>query len=116
MAKEQINKIRERRKKRVRAGICGTAEKPRLSVFRSNRFIYAQLIDDSVSRTLAAVTVKEAGGDGDKKNQAKTVGELLAKKAKEMGIKTAIFDRGAYQYHGRVKALAEAFKESGMKL
>ncbi len=116
MAKEQINKIRERRKKRVRAGIRGTAERPRLSVFRSNRSIYAQLIDDTVSRTLTAVTVKEVEKAGDKKDQAKAVGELLAKKAKELGIKTAIFDRGAYQYHGRVKALAEAFKESGIKL
>lgn len=116
MAKEQINKIRERRKKRIRAGIRGTAEKPRLSVFRSNRSIYAQLIDDSSSRTLAAAAVKEIKETGDKKNQAKIVGELLAKKAKELGIKAAIFDRGGYQYHGRVKALAEAFKESGIKL
>ncbi|MDP3052878.1 MAG: 50S ribosomal protein L18 [bacterium] len=114
--KEQINKIRERRERRVRAGIRGTAERPRLSVFRSHRSIYAQLIDDSVSRTLAAAASKELKKTGDKKNQAKAVGELLAKKAKEIGIKSAIFDRGAYQYHGRVKALAEAFKESGLKL
>lgn len=114
--KAQINEIRERRKKRVRAKICGTAERPRLSVFRSNYYIYAQLIDDVAGRTLAAVSSKELKVAGDKKVKAKAVGELIAKKAKEIGIKSAIFDRGSYQYHGRVKALAEAFKESGLKL
>lgn len=114
--KKPINKIRERRKKRVRAGIHGTAERPRLSVFRSNRSIYAQLIDDSAGQTLAAASSKEIKAAGDKKVQAKAVGLLLAKKAKEKGIKSAVFDRGAYQYHGRIKALAEAFKESGLQL
>lgn len=114
--KAKINKIRERRKIRVRAKIHGTAEQPRLSIFRSNRFIYAQLIDDMRGKTLAAVSSKEAKVKGDKKNQAKAVGELIAKKAKDLGIKSAIFDRGAYQYHGRVKALAEAFKEGGIKI
>jgi len=110
--KTDINKIREKRKRRVRAGIYGTAERPRLSVFRSNRFIYAQLIDDANSRTLAAVSTKEVSGAGDKKNQAQAAGLLMAKKAKEKGIKSAVFDRGAYKYHGRIKALAEAFKEN----
>ncbi len=114
--KAQINEIRERRKKRVRVRIRGTAERPRLSVFRSNYCIYAQLIDDVTGRTLAAASSKEVKVAGDKKNKAKAVGELIAKKAKEIGIKSAIFDRGSYQYHGRVKALAEAFKESGLKL
>jgi len=114
--KTDINKIREKRKRRVRAGIYGTAERPRLSVFRSNRFIYAQLIDDANSRTLAAVSAKEASEAGDKKNQAKAAGLLIAKKAKEKGIKSAVFDRGAYKYHGRVKALAEAAKEGGLQL
>lgn len=109
---ESINKIRERRKRRVRAGIYGTAERPRLSVFRSNRFICAQLIDDVSGRTLASASTKEAKATGDKKVQAKAVGLLIAKKAKEKGIKSAVFDRGAYKYHGRVKALAEAFKEN----
>jgi len=114
--KNSINKIRERRKIRVRAGIRGTSDRPRLSVFRSHRSIYAQLIDDLSGRTLAAASSKEIKKAGDKKNQAKAVGESLAKKAKELGIESAIFDRGSYQYHGRVKSLAEAFKESGLKL
>ena len=114
--KNSINKIREIRKKRVRARIFGTAERPRLSVFRSNRSIYAQLIDDSAGQTLVAASSKESKVTGDKRNQAKAVGLLLAKKAKEKGIKSAVFDRGAYQYHGRVKVLAEAFKESGLSL
>jgi len=111
-----INKIRENRKKRVRTRICGTKERPRLSVFRSNRYIYAQLIDDIEGKTLAAASSKEVKGVGDKKSQAKAVGLLIAKKAKEKGIKSTVFDRGAYKYHGRVKALAEAFKEGGLKL
>jgi large subunit ribosomal protein L18 len=114
--KTQINKIRERRQKRVRARVRGTAERPRLSVFRSNQYIYAQLIDDTTGRTLTAASSREVKAAGDKKNKAQAVGELIAKKAKELGIKSAIFDRGSYQYHGRVKALAEAFKESGLKL
>lgn len=114
--KAKINEIRERRQKRVRARGRGTAERPRLTVFRSNHYIYAQLIDDATGRTLAAASSREAKAAGDKKNKAKAVGELIAKKAKEIGIKSAIFDRGPYQYHGRVKALAEAFKESGLKL
>jgi len=112
----QINKIRERRAIRVRAGISGTALRPRLSVFRSHRFIYAQLIDDASGKTLAAASSKEVKVKGDKKAQAKAVGESIAKKAKDLGIKSAIFDRGAYQYHGRVKILAEAFKEGGLNL
>lgn len=100
----------------MRAGIRGTAERPRLSVFRSNRFIYAQLIDDVGGRTLASASSKEVKKTGDKKNQAKAVGSLIAERAKEKGIKSAVFDRGAYQYHGRVKALAEAFKENGLQL
>jgi len=111
-----MNKIRERRKNRVRARIRGTAERPRLNIFRSHRFIYAQLINDFDGRTLAAVSSKEIKAKGDKKDQAKAAGELIAKKAKDLGIKSAIFDRGAYQYHGRVKSLAEAFKESGLRL
>lgn len=99
--KKPINKIRERRKQRVRAKIFGTAERPRLSVFRSNRYIYAQLIDDSAGRTLAAASGKDA----------RAAGLLIAEKAKKQGINSVVFDRGAYKYHGRIKALAEAAKE-----
>jgi large subunit ribosomal protein L18 len=114
--KKSINKIRRQRKQRVRAGIYGTAEQPRLSVFRSNRFIYAQLIDDSAGRTLAAASSKEVKTTGDKKVQAKAVGLLIAKKAKEKGIKSTVLDRGAYKFHGRVKALAEGAREGGLQL
>jgi large subunit ribosomal protein L18 len=101
-----IKEIKIRRKKRVRAKIRGTAERPRLSVFRSNRYIYAQLINDATSQTLAAAHGEES----------KTVGLAIAEKAKKIGLKAAVFDRGAYKYHGRIKALAEAFKEGGVKL
>jgi len=96
-----VNKKRIRRKKRVRAKIRGTAERPRLSVFRSNRYIYAQLIDDVTGQTLAAASNKDA----------RAVGLSIAEKAKKKSIKAAVFDRGAYKYHGQVKALAEAFRE-----
>jgi large subunit ribosomal protein L18 len=99
---KEINKKRIRRKKRVRTKIRGTAERPRLSVFRSNRYIYAQLIDDVIGQTLAAASGKDS----------RAVGLLIAEKAKKQGIKAAVFDRGAYKYHGRIKALAEAFRES----
>lgn len=114
--RNDINKIRERRKQRVRARIYGTAQRPRLSVSRSNRAICVQLIDDSAGRTLAAASSKEVSKAGDKKAQARAVGLLIAKRTKEKGIKSAVFDRGAYKYHGRIKALAEAFRESGLKL
>jgi large subunit ribosomal protein L18 len=108
---------RLRRRRRVRAKVSGTAERPRISVFRSNRGIFVQLIDDEAGRTLAAVNWTEAdlrtlsGTD-----QAKRVGELLAERAKAAGIDTAVFDRGGYQYHGRVKALAEGAREGGLRL
>ena len=107
---------RLRRRRRVRAKVRGTAERPRLSVFRSNRGIGAQLIDDVAGRTVAAVNWTE----GDLKelksmDQAKKAGELLAKRAKEAGVETCIFDRGGYRYHGRVKALADGAREAGLK-
>ena len=106
---------RLRRRRRVRAKVRGTAERPRLSVFRSNRGIGAQLIDDVQGHTLAAVNWTE----GDLKSlkpmeQAKRAGELLAERAKAAGVETAVFDRGGYQYHGRVKALAEGAREGGL--
>ena len=107
---------RLRRRRRVRAKVRGSAERPRLSVFRSNRGVQAQLIDDVGGRTLAAVnwTEKDLKGLG-RMEQAKRAGELLAQRAKEAGAETAVFDRGGYLYHGRVKALADAAREGGLK-
>ena len=106
---------RLRRRRRVRAKVHGTAERPRISVFRSNRGIAAQLIDDDTGRTLAAVNwieapLRELKGS----EQAKKAGELLAERAKAAGIESAIFDRGGYQYHGRVQALADGAREGGL--
>jgi large subunit ribosomal protein L18 len=108
---------RLRRRRRVRAKISGTAERPRISVFRSNRGISAQLIDDVAGRTLAAVNWTEAElrplASGPRATRA---GELLAQRAKEAGISTAVFDRGGYRYHGQVKALAEGAREAGLSV
>jgi large subunit ribosomal protein L18 len=106
---------RLRRRRRVRAKVRGTAERPRLSVFRSNRGVFAQLIDDVRGHTLAAVawTEDELRGLG-RMDQARRAGELLAKRAGEKGIETVVFDRGGYRYHGRVKALAEGAREGGL--
>jgi large subunit ribosomal protein L18 len=104
---------RLRRHRRVRRRVAGTAERPRLAVFRSNRQIYAQLIDDQAGRTLAAAG-SLTGGEGDKKAAARRVGTDLATKAKAAGITSVVFDRGGYQYQGRVRALAEAAREGGL--
>jgi large subunit ribosomal protein L18 len=112
-----VRKARERRHKRVRTKVFGTAERPRLVVFRSNRGIEAQLIDDVEARTLAAASwLHLSSFKGDKTKQAAEVGKLLAQRAKEAGVSNAVFDRGGYLYHGRVKALAEAAREGGLKL
>ncbi len=106
---------RLKRRRRVRAKVRGTAERPRLSVFRSNRGVFAQLIDDSAGRTLAAVNWTEAETRSlQPMEQAKKAGELLAKRAKEAGIESCVFDRGGYQYHGRVAALADGAREGGL--
>jgi large subunit ribosomal protein L18 len=107
---------RERRHKRVRRQVSGTAERPRLCVFRSNRGIEAQLIDDLEAKTLAAATWLnlKKGFKGNKTDQAKEVGKLLAANAKKAGVETVVFDRGGYLYHGRVKALAEGAREGGL--
>ena len=106
---------RLRRRRRVRAKARGTAERPRLSVFRSNRGIQAQLIDDDAGRTLAAVVWTEDDLKTlPRMEQAKKAGELLGQRAKDAGIETCLFDRGGYQYHGRVKALAEGAREGGL--
>ena len=106
---------RLKRRRRVRAKVRGTAERPRISVFRSNRGIVAQLIDDEAGRTLAAVNWTEADlRDLKPMEQATRVGGLLAERAKAAGVDTAVFDRGGYRYHGRVKALAEGAREGGL--
>src|SRR5437588_7382335 len=105
---------RLKRRRRVRAKVRGSAERPRISVFRSNRGIFAQLVDDDSGRTLAAVSWTEAPLRELKPTErAKRAGALLAERAKEAGVEAAVFDRGGYQYHGRVKALAEGARESG---
>jgi large subunit ribosomal protein L18 len=101
----------------VRAKVRGGAQRPRISVFRSNRGIFAQLIDDDAGRTLAAVNWTEADlRDLDPTAQAHRAGELLADRAKAAGVTVAVFDRGGYRYHGRVKALAEGAREGGLTL
>jgi large subunit ribosomal protein L18 len=107
---------RLRRRRRVRAKVQGTAERPRISVFRSNRGLYVQLIDDDAARTIAAVNWIEPELRSLKPmEQAKRVGELLAERAKAAGIEQVVFDRGGYQYHGRVQALAEGAREGGLR-
>lgn len=106
---------RERRHRRVRGKIAGTAERPRLAVFRSNRGIFAQLVDDESATTLAAASWKTVDQSGSKTDQAREVGKALAAAAKERGIGRCVFDRGGYLYHGRVKALAEGAREGGLE-
>jgi large subunit ribosomal protein L18 len=110
-------RARVRRHVRVRTKIAGTAERPRLAVYRSNRHIYAQLIDDATARTLASASDRdvEATGDG-KTSPAKAVGELLAERAKAAGIERVVFDRGGRLFHGRVAALAEGAREKGLHI
>lgn len=106
---------RIRRRKRNRAGILGTAEKPRLSVFRSNKYIFAQLIDDFVQKTLVSASTRELKADKkNKTEQAKMLGELIAEKAQKAGIKKVIFNKGPYLYHGRVRAVAEGARLKGL--
>ena len=106
---------RLKRRRRVRAKVHGTAERPRISVFRSNRGIFAQLVDDDAGRTLASVNWIEADLRSLKPmEQAEKAGRLLAERAKAAGVETAVFDRGGYRYHGRVKALAEGAREGGL--
>jgi large subunit ribosomal protein L18 len=107
---------RERRHRRVRGKVAGTAERPRLVVFRSNRGIEAQLVDDGAGKTLAAASwLQLKSFKGTKSEQSAAVGKLLAENAKKAGVETAVFDRGGYLYHGRVKALAEAAREGGLR-
>ena len=116
ITKPDKNKTRQKRHRRVRNNISGTAERPRLNVFRSNKIIYAQIIDDVAGVTLASASTldKEISG-GTKTEAAQAVGKLVAERAAEKGIKVVVFDRGGYLYHGRVQALAEAARENGLE-
>ncbi|HMA35026.1 MAG TPA: 50S ribosomal protein L18 [Chloroflexia bacterium] len=108
---------RAKRHRRVRATVIGTPARPRLNVFRSLNHIYAQVIDDSTGHTMAAAGTLDKdlrGQDGTKTADAKAVGKLVAERALQAGVKQVVFDRGGYQYHGRVKALAEAAREAGL--
>ena len=115
--KADTNKARLNRHKRVRGKISGTAECPRLNVFRSTKNIYAQIIDDVKGVTLVAASSldKEFNGNGGNKEAARKVGEMIAKRAAEKGISQVVFDRGVYIFHGRVKDLAEGAREGGLK-
>ena len=107
---------RERRRRRIRGKVNGTAERPRLSVFRSNARIYAQIIDDTTGRTLAAAgSTEQALRDTGKGEAAAKVGKLVADRAMAAGVTRVVFDRGGYLYHGRVKALADAAREGGLE-
>ena len=109
---------RQRRHRRVRKRIQGAPERPRLTVYRSNRHIYAQLIDDLDGRTLVAASTleAEAQADGRKTDAAKRVGELIARRAREAGVERAVFDRGGRLYHGRVRSVAEGAREGGLQI
>lgn len=112
------NVMRKKRHGRVRKNLSGTAERPRLNVYRSNKHIYAQLIDDVNNVTVSSASTKDKElnlANGGNVESAKQVGEALAKRAVEKGLKSVVFDRGGYLYHGRVKALAEAAREAGLE-
>jgi len=117
MTREKLNKIRIQRAGSVRSKITGTKSKPRLSVFKSNQYMYAQVIDDIEDKTIISASTravkKEVKG---KAKETESLGKLLAEKAKEAGIKEMVLDRGRYAYHGRVKTLTEILKESGIKI
>ena len=115
--KADKNEARLRRHRRVRGKISGTAERPRLDVFRSAKHIYAQVIDDVAGKTLVSASSleKDFACDGTKTDAAKQVGLTVAQRAKAKGIETVVFDRGGYVYHGRVKALAEGAREGGLQ-
>jgi large subunit ribosomal protein L18 len=109
--------LRRKRHERLRLRISGTPERPRLSVFRSAKFIYAQVIDDTTGRTLAAASSRESElGGSTKVDSARAVGRALAERAKAAGVEAVVLDRGGYQYHGRVRSLAEGAREGGLNL
>lgn len=116
MKKKILNQIRARRKKRTRVKIFGTSAKPRLSVFRSHRQSYVQLIDDKEGKTLLSASTKSLKTKDKKVSAANLLGQLIAKKALEQGITRVVFDRGDKKYHGRVRAIAEGAREGGLKI
>jgi large subunit ribosomal protein L18 len=115
--KIEKKEIRDRIHRRIRRKLAGTPERPRLAVFRSVSHIYAQVIDDTAGRTLAAASSVDKDGrtNGGNVAAAKAIGKLVAQRAKEKGIASVVFDRGGYRYHGRVKALADAAREAGLE-
>ena len=119
MKKNSKQQHRTFRHKRIRAKISGTAERPRVSVFKSNQHVFVQFIDDDTNKTILSskiVSGKKSKINGSKVEKAVKVGEMLAEKAKEAGIKEAIFDRGGFKYHGRIKAVAEGLRKGGIKI
>jgi len=106
---------RQKIKQRIRKKISGTSQRPRLCVYRSNRSIYAQLVDDANGKVLGSASCAKVDLDGDKTTFAKEVGKLIADKAKTLGVNTVVFDRNGYLYHGRVKALADGARENGLQ-
>jgi large subunit ribosomal protein L18 len=116
MARDSKDQIRQRIHTRIRARVQGTADRPRLAVFRSLNHIYAQVIDDGQGRTVVAASSNEkSGANGGNVAGAKAIGKLIAQRAREKGVKAVVFDRGGYLYHGRVKALADAAREGGLE-
>jgi large subunit ribosomal protein L18 len=117
MGQDSRQDIRRRIHRRIRRRVAGTPERPRLAIFRSVNHIYAQVIDDQVGRTLVAAgsTEKDLRGKGGNVDGAKLIGQTVAQRAKEKGISKVVFDRGGYQYHGRVKALADAARAAGLE-
>ena len=115
MSQLTVREARLRRHRRVRGKIRGTAERPRLLVFRSNRGIFAQLVDDDSGKTIVSASWTTVESKGDKSEQATAVGKALAAAAKKEGIEAVVFDRAGYLYHGRVKALAEGAREGGLR-
>jgi large subunit ribosomal protein L18 len=115
--KVDSKEVRTRIHRRIRRKLAGTAERPRLAVFRSEAHIYAQIIDDGQGRTLVSASSVDKGAKtkGSNVAAAKTIGQLVAERAKEKGISRVVFDRGGYQYHGRIKALAEAARAAGLE-
>lgn len=118
ITKPDRNSVRRKRHARVRRKVSGTAERPRLNVYRSNKNIYAQLIDDNKGITVASASTQDKGYDNEAKSNVEAavqIGELIAQRAQDKGYKSIVFDRGGYLYHGRVKALAEAAREAGLE-
>ncbi|MEI8105999.1 MAG: 50S ribosomal protein L18 [Actinomycetes bacterium] len=116
MSTLSVREARLRRHRRIRGKVAGTAARPRLMVFRSNKGVFAQLVDDSTGKTIVGANwVGLKGFTGDKTAQAREVGKTLAEMAKKAGVEAVVFDRGGYLYHGRVKALADGAREGGLK-